>query len=152
MKRALIILFSGVAAAALAYFGFYRVGTAEAHNMACCKSPELAWLKSEFHLGDAEFKKISALHGSYLEACAGRCMIIDEKNAALKEMLARTNVVTPEIQRALAEGAQLRAECQRQMLQHFYEVSQSMPPEQGRRYLAWVHERTLHTKTHGTMQ
>lgn len=151
MKRALIILFSGFAAAALAYFGFYRVSTVGARNMACCESPELAWLKSEFHLGDAEFKKISALHESYLEACAGRCRIIDEKNAALREMLARTNVVTPEIQQALTEAAQLRAECQKQMLQHFYEVSQNMTPEQGRRYLAWVHGRTLHTNTHSTM-
>jgi hypothetical protein len=29
------------------------------------------------------------------------------------------------------------------MLRHFYEVSRTMPPEQGRRYLAWVQERTF---------
>jgi hypothetical protein len=40
------------------------------------------------------------------------------------------------------------------MLKHFFEVSRTMPAEQGRRYLAWVqaqtclHEQTLnHTET-----
>lgn len=151
MRRAWIILVSGLAAAALAYVCFYHLCTADARHLAHSEAPELAWLKEEFHLGDAEFKRISALHESYLAGCAERCRFIDEKNEALKVMLARTNAVTSEIQQALAEAAQLRAECQKQMLQHFYEVSQSMPPEQGRRYLAWVHERTLHTDAHGTM-
>ena len=34
-------------------------------------------------------------------------------------------------------------ECQTQMLRHFYEVSQAMPPEQGRRYLAEMQRLTL---------
>jgi hypothetical protein len=29
------------------------------------------------------------------------------------------------------------------MLQHFFEVSQTMPPEEGKRYLAWVEEKTF---------
>ncbi len=29
------------------------------------------------------------------------------------------------------------------MMQHFYEVSRAMPPEQGKRYLAWVQSETL---------
>lgn len=151
MKRALLILISGFAAAVLAYFCLYHWCMADARGMAHSEAPELAWLKSEFHLGDAEFKRISTLHESYLKGCAARCRLIDEKNEALKAMLARTNGVTPEIERALGEAAQLRAECQKQMLQHFYEVSENMAPEQGRRYLAWVQERTLQTDTHSTM-
>jgi hypothetical protein len=38
------------------------------------------------------------------------------------------------------------------MLQHFYEVSRTMPPEQGRRYLAWVQERTILADSHEEMQ
>ena len=151
MKHTWMVLVSGLAAAALGYCGFYFLSTADARRMACCAKPELAWLKAEFNLSGAEFQRISALHESYLDACAARCRVIDEKNAGLKAMLAQTNTVTPEIQRALAEAAQLRAECQQKMLQHFYEVSASMPPEQGRRYLAWVHDRTLHRDTHSTM-
>jgi hypothetical protein len=29
------------------------------------------------------------------------------------------------------------------MLEHFYKVAQTMPPEQGRRYLAWVQQETF---------
>ena len=45
----------------------------------------------------------------------------------------------------LAEIAGLRAQCQAQMLQHFATVSQAMPPEQGRRYLAEMQKITLGT-------
>jgi len=70
----------------------------------------------------------------------------------LKELLASTNTVTPEIDQLLSEAAKLRAECHKQMLQHFYEVSRTMPPEQGRRYLAWVQERTILPDSHQDMQ
>ena len=43
----------------------------------------------------------------------------------------------------VAGNSQLQAECQASMLRHFYQVSQAMPPEQGRRYLAWVQEKTI---------
>jgi len=152
MKRAWVILVSGLALAAMAYGGFYYLCTANFRGMAHDRSPELAWLKVEFHLGDAEFKRISALHEAYVAGCAERCQRIDMTNAALKALLARTNTLTPEIEQMIAAAAQLHAECQRLMLQHCYEVSQTMPPEQGKRYLDWVHERTLHTDTHATMQ
>jgi len=51
--------------------------------------------------------------------------------------------MTTEIEAAVAEAAKLRGECPRDMLRHFLEVSQTMPPEQGRRYLAWISARTL---------
>ena len=37
----------------------------------------------------------------------------------------------------------LRADCQTMMLHHFIQVSQTMPPEQGRRYLAWVKDKAF---------
>ncbi|HEX5400494.1 MAG TPA: hypothetical protein VFY06_15715, partial [Verrucomicrobiae bacterium] len=43
----------------------------------------------------------------------------------------------------LIELGELRAQCQAQMLQHFITVSQAMPPEQGRRYLAEMKRLTL---------
>ena len=66
------------------------------------------------------------------------CRQIDTQNAQLQKLLADTTNVTPEIDTALAETARLRSECQRMMLRHFFQVSQTMPSEQGRRYLSWV--------------
>ena len=71
------------------------------------------------------------------------CRRIDEQEVTLKKLLAQTNAMTPEIEAALAESGRLRAECQRDMLQHFFEISRTMPPEQGRRYLARISERTF---------
>ena len=147
-----MIILAGLALGALAYAGMYRAATADS----CCRvetnTPELAWLKQEFHLSDAEFTRISQLHEQYLSGCAERCHRIDLRNEELAKLLAATNTVTPQIQQALAECAQLRAQCQAAMLQHFYEVSRTMPLEQGKRYLAWVQSKTLLHDAHQSMQ
>src|SRR5712671_1562626 len=151
MKRPAIILFAGLALAALAYAGMYRAGTADSCCLVESKTPELAWLKQEFHLSEAEFTRISQMHEQYLSGCAERCHRIDLKNEELARLLAATNTITPEIQHALAESAQLRAQCQAMMLQHFYQVSRTMPPDQGKRYLAWVQSKTVLHDTHQSM-
>jgi hypothetical protein len=151
MKRPWFILTAGLLLAVAAYFGFYYAGTAGSRNSARGEHPELGWLKKEFHLSDSEFSRISQMHEAYLAGCAERCRLIDDKNEHLKELLASTNSITPEIEGALTEAAQLRAECQKKMLQHFYEVSRTMPPEQGRRYLAWVQEQTIMSDSHQAM-
>ena len=107
------------------------------------ESPELAWLKEEFHLGDAEFKRISELHSGYLPGCMVRCGRIDAVNAQLKALLNSATNMTPEIERKLAEAATLRLECQTAMWNHFLAVSRAMPPEQGKRYLAWIEDQTF---------
>ncbi len=151
MKRSAIILLSGLALAALAYAGMYHAETADSCCLVESKTPELAWLKQEFHLSDAEFTRISQMHEQYLAGCAERCHRIDLKNQELAHLLTATNTITPQIQQALADSAQLRAQCQAQMLQHFYDVSRTMLPEQGKRYLAWVQSKTLLHDTHASM-
>jgi hypothetical protein len=143
MKRAAIILIIGFAGAVAAYCAFYFHATSKHREILESQLPELAWLKDEFHLSDTEFKRISDLHDAYLPHCKEMCRRIDKKNGELKELLAKTNVLTSDIEQKLVESAQLRVECQKQMLQHFLEVSRQMPPEQGRRYLSWVQERTF---------
>jgi hypothetical protein len=143
MKRGLLILVFGLVAAGAAYICIYLTCTVSARNMQRSDQPELAWLKEEFNLSDAEFKRVSELHAAYLPECAAMCKQIDAQNLRLKELLAATNQVTPEIETAIEESSRLRSECQRQMLKHFYEVSRTMPPEQGRRYLAWVQDKTF---------
>jgi hypothetical protein len=152
MKRVWLTVVAGLVLAVAAYLGTYYAGTAHSHSLEHAQSPELLWLKDEYHLGDAEFQRILQMHEAYLAGCADRCRRIDEKNADLRQLLAATNAVNPQIERVLAEAAQLRAECQKQMLQHFYDVSRTMPPEQGQRYLAWVQARTILSDTHSQMQ
>lgn len=142
MKKSGIILLAGLAAGLLAYACLYFTGSGRGSNTAGT-APELAWLKSEFRLSEEQFARVAELHAAYRPTCAEMCRRIDEKNAALQKLLAATNSVTPEIQAALAAAARVRTECQAAMLAHVFEVSRAMPPEQARRYLAFMHERTL---------
>jgi len=152
MKRAWLTICGGLVLAVVAYLASYYAGTANTHSLEHIESPELAWLKEEFHLSNQEFARISQMHQTYLAGCAERCRLIDEKNAELKRLLTINQAVTPEIEQALVEAARLRAECQKQMLQHFYDVSRTMPPDQGKRYLAWVQAQTILPDTHSQMQ
>ena len=138
MKRSVLILVTGLAVAALAYGCVYFVCTASARHLQQSDRPELAWLKEEFNLSDAEFKRISELHAAYLPQCREMCLRIDAQNAHLQKLLAEATNATPEIDAALIEAARMRAECQKMMLRHFFQVSQTMPTQQGRRYLSWV--------------
>jgi hypothetical protein len=142
MRRGLLILALGLVGAALAYSCFYLMGTATPRGLMRSPQPELAWLKHEFKLGDAEFKRVSDLHASYLPQCKERCLRIGELNGQLSQALGAATEVTPQVEKLLNQRAQMRATCQAEMLQHFFEVSRTMPPAQGQRYLAWVQQNT----------
>jgi hypothetical protein len=142
MKRGILILTLGVVGAVLAFCCVYLMGTAKPRAMMQSPQPELAWLKHEFNLGDAEFKRISELHAGYLPQCMERCRRIDELNNQLSSTLASATHVTPELEQLLGERAKMRAICQAEMLKHFFEVSRTMPPDQGKRYLAWARDNT----------
>jgi endogenous inhibitor of DNA gyrase (YacG/DUF329 family) len=143
VKKGILILVLGVLAAVAAYGCIYFAGTSSARSLQRSEKPELAWLKREFNLSDAEFKRVSELHAAYLPQCRERCQQIDAQTVQLQKLLADATNATPEIDAALAESARLRTECQRMMLRHFFQVSQTMPPEQGRRYLSWVKEKAF---------
>jgi hypothetical protein len=132
-----------LAAAVVAYACIYFAGTAAQRSVEQSEKPALAWLQQEYQLTDAQLARVRELHAAYQPRCMEMCRKIDEKNAQLHNLLAATNDLTPDIKQALADAAQLRLECQTAMLEHFYEVARAMPPDQGRRYLAWVHHETL---------
>ena len=144
MKRGVLILALGLFTAVAAFACVYLVCIAPARSLQRNERPELAWLKEEFNLGDAEFKRVSELHAAYLPECQERCRQIDAQDEHLRMLITRATSVTPEINTALSEAGRLRAECQQMMLAHFFQVGQTMPPEQGSRYLAWVKEKAFH--------
>src|SRR5690348_1575000 len=111
MKRFAALMAIVLAVCAGAYFGAYFFGTASARKMAAEneKYPELGWLKKEFNLDDKEFVRIGQLHDAYQPRCAEMCERVDAKNKEIKEALAKAEKMTPEIERKLAEAAQLRA-------------------------------------------
>jgi hypothetical protein len=143
VKRPWLVAIFGIVVAVLSYLCVYFGPRGEHRSLLQHAKPELAWLKQEYHISDAQFARITELHNAYQPKCMEMCRRIDEKNSELESLLAATNTVTLEIKRKIAEVADVRRECQAAMLQHFYEVSQAMPPEQGKRYLAWIWRQTL---------
>jgi hypothetical protein len=140
MKKGTIIFLLGLLLATAGFSGFYYLGTASCREMMHEPQPELAWLKKEFKLSDAEFTRISQLHAAYLPQCAARCQRIEELNQKLKRLFSQATTVTSEIQGLLTERAKMRAACEAEMMKHFMDVSQTMPAEQGKRYLVWVEQ------------
>ena len=145
MNRSLVILLGALALAAAVFAGSYF--TAQRATVMCCTKPadDLSWLRDEFHLSDTEMTRIRELHEGYLPQCAEMCAKIAAKKNELESILGGSTNLTAEAQSKLNEIAELRAQCQAQMLQHFVTVSQAMPPEQGRRYLAEMQQLTLGT-------
>ena len=145
MNRSLGLLLGALALGAAIFGGSYFAS--QRATVMCCIKPadELGWLRTEFHLSDAEMKRIRELHEGYLPQCAEMCAKIAAKKSELESALGSGTNLTGEAQAKLYEVAALRAQCQAQMLQHFITVSQAMPPEQGRRYLAEMKQLTLGT-------
>src|SRR5437868_5916691 len=98
MKKGILVLVLGLVAAAAAYGCIYFACTSSARTLQESSKPELAWLKEEFSLNDAEFKRVAELHAAYLPQCAEMCRQIDAQNQHLKELLAATNQITSEIE------------------------------------------------------
>ena len=145
MNRSLIILLGALALGAVIFAGSYF--TARHATVMCCAKPadDLDWLRTEFSLSDGEMGRIRELHEGYLPKCAAMCAKIAAKKSELDSVLGNGTNLTAEAQTKLKEIGELRAQCQGQMLQHFITVSQAMPPEQGRRYLAEMKRLTLGT-------
>jgi hypothetical protein len=151
MNRSLVIVLGALALGAAVFAGSFVAG-----QRACrlaTSTDDLSWLRTEFHLGDAELARIRELHEGYRPQCAAMCQKIAAKKLELAAALAGATNVNPVAKQRLAELAMLRAQCQAQMLQHFIEVSQTMPPAEGRRYLAEMQRLTLgfHEQTEQSM-
>jgi Heavy-metal resistance len=143
MNRSLIVVLGALALSAAVFASSYFAGRRA--GVVYCANPadDLSWLRTEFHLNDAEMARMRRLHESYLPQCAKMCALIATKQAEVQAALARGTNLTAAAQEKLTELGELRAQCQGQMLRHFIAVSQAMPPEQGRRYLAEMEKITL---------
>jgi len=143
VNRSLIIILGALALGAAAFAGSYFIGHRASAIYCANPADDLSWLRIEFHLSDADMARMRQLHESYLPQCAKMCALIAAKKAEVQAALANGTNVTADAEKKLTELGELRAQCQAQMLRHFISVSQAMPPEEGRRYLAEMEKITL---------
>ena len=143
MRRSLFILIGVLALGAAVFAGSFFFSRQICITRMDNPADDLAWLRTEFQLSDAEMAHVRELHEGYMPKCAAMCTRIAAKKTELETALAGATNVDANAQEKLKELAELRAQCQAQMLQHFIEVSRAMPPEQGRRYLAEMQRMTI---------
>jgi hypothetical protein len=143
MRRPLFILLGALLAGAAVFAGSFYLSRQFCARQMSNPANDLDWLRQEFHLNDADLARVRQLHDGYLPKCADMCARIAARKHELEAALAGGGGVSPDAEQKLAELALLRAQCQTQMLRHFVEVSQAMPAEPGRRYLAEIQRLTL---------
>jgi hypothetical protein len=143
MNRSLILVLGALALGVVLFVGSYFAS--QRLCQACVARPDggLGWLRAEFHLNDAEMARIQNLHESYVSQCTEMCRIVAAKQQELAATLNNSTNLSPAAEQKLAELAACRAHCQSKMLQYFDQVSQVMPPAEGRRYLADMQNFTL---------
>lgn len=93
---------------------------------------EIAWMRGEFHLSDAQVAAIEKLHDDYFPVCMEHCAAITR---ARKQLDAASPADKPAAQ---AEFARLQAVCHDATLAHLQRVAAVMPPDQGARFLSLV--------------
>lgn len=142
MRRSLLIALALVCVGAGVFFAGQRLVNSLCAQRLAPPTDDLAWLRLEFHLNDAELARVRELHDGYLPKCHHFCALIYQGKQDLQHLLASPTDAAA-IEKKLIEIGTLRAQCQSAMLQHFREVSQAMPPEQGRRYLDQMQRLTL---------
>jgi Spy/CpxP family protein refolding chaperone len=134
MRRLIVIL----ALAALLGLGAYAVSYGIARHT-FCQMPDTrdasSWLRQEFHLSDAQYAQVQKLEADYHPHCVAMCDQIVQSRTALKNLILANAAMTPEIEAALKKDGAIQEEWRADMLRHFYEVSQAMPPAEGKRYL-----------------
>jgi len=143
MKRSYLVVILALLASAGVFLASHQLAAHFCARSVARADDDLLWLKQEFRLTDAELTRIRALHNGYLPQCGKMCARIAAKKRELEQSLSGETNVTAVAEQKLSELAALRAQCQAQMLRHFVEVSQAMPPEPGQRYLAEMQRLTL---------
>jgi hypothetical protein len=135
MKRGFLILALALVAGALAFWAMRSRKMAERNEVLLDSMSELAWVRSELKLSDAQFAKVAELHAAYRPKCVEMCRRIAEARGKVEALAKASNVITPELEAALREHAETHAECQQAMLRHLYETAATLDPDQAKSYL-----------------
>jgi len=139
MKNTLLMLGLGLAVGAGVHFGYYRL-----HQPATGDSldNQLAWMKSELQLDDAQYARIKELHRTSsprLRALAGQVVQLQAEFAAF-ERSRRTDdrVDFLEFARFVEERRHVSRECQDSTRQLVAASAEVMNPQQRAHYLGLI--------------
>lgn len=143
MKRILAIWIFAVVVCGASYWAYYHFATVSGCSMMENSNGEMEWLRTEFHLTDAQFTRIQQLHREYAPKCDLLCDKITKANARFDAITRASKTYTQEVKAALQECLAVQGECRQALLAHIYAVSAEMSPADGARYLEMMKARIL---------
>jgi hypothetical protein len=138
-----LILLAGWGAWSVSYY----TGLRKVQPLVQSDQAQMEWLRQEYHLSDAQFVAIKKLHEDYEPVCVRLCEKVVDSQGKLARLIEANRTVTPDLEAALRECAQVKEECQQAMLGHVYRVSAAMSEEDGRRYVAMMETRVVRPGT-----
>jgi hypothetical protein len=118
------------------YMG-YRVNCDPALHEAVANGDTMKWLRTDFHLTDAQLIEIRRLHKSYTGTCEEHCRMIQEATRA-RNALKAAHGDRASLEEADLKIQQLKTVCEASLTLHVRKVAALMSPDDGRRYLALV--------------
>jgi hypothetical protein len=134
MKNLLLTFLLVLAAGALAAGAFFRWHYDDALHAAAQQRDAMKWLRTEFHLSDAQFAAVARLHEDYSVECADHCAAIGGARAALAaaEKSGQSAATLATLRRNVTER---ELACRMAIGLHLRKVAALMPPGEGERYL-----------------
>src|SRR5580765_4893973 len=103
MKKSMLILLLAAVMAGAGYWIYYRCATGPARSMMTASAGEMEWLRREYHLNDAQFGRIQAMHREYAPKCDLMCEKIAKANTRLDQLIKASKTFTPEVDGAMKE-------------------------------------------------
>lgn len=136
MNKGIIGGLSVVLVAIVGYTVYFAWATSRSESFTSIDENDhgLTWLKSEFGLGDSEFSTVKQVNAQYTPRCEAMCMELASARQSLAAMIIDPAAVAEEIEVAYGNVNEIEQKCFRMTLEHIYEVSMLMKPEQGVRY------------------
>lgn len=136
MRRTLIILFIALSTGTISFVAMRSQRLAHRQpEILLDTMPELAWLKTDLKLTDAQFERVKELHAEYRPQCEELCHRIATAHVRLDEESHSGRGMTPELRNEIEDHARIHAECQEAMLTHLYRTAAVLEKDQAKRYL-----------------
>ncbi|MBI5381841.1 MAG: periplasmic heavy metal sensor [Opitutae bacterium] len=142
-----VALVLAVGAAACAVFFHWRCD--DTLHTAAQQRDAMAWLRTEFHLDEAQVAAIAKLHADYSEVCAEHCAAIGDARAELAQLQASGQAPTAALIAARTRVAERELVCRTAIAGHLRAVAKLMPPAEGERYLRLLLPRVANYDHHG---
>ena len=107
-------------------------------HAAATKRDAMEWLRTDFHLTEAQFASIRELHNSYAGTCEEHCRMIQDATKARNALKAASSADPAAMISAEQKIQELRTHCETAITRHVRQVAALMSAEDGQRYLAMV--------------